>query len=148
MAEKRIDQLRDILTSAVARDRELESALETFATDIMKDLGGDDTPPVWADLEAAKGEHQVNDHFAMQDGWLRGDLVIEVTPDARFLLGLRMCTTKDGTHDVGLLNEASYSATVDPPDERHRAGARKKLFERIFSHLELEVRRSVALPAG
>jgi hypothetical protein len=90
----------------------------------------------------------VNDHLAMQDGWLRGDLVIEVAPDARLLLGLRMCTTKDGMHDVGLVNEASYSAIVDPLDERHRAGARKKLFERIFSHLELEVGRSVALPAG
>jgi hypothetical protein len=44
MTEKRIDQLRDILTSAAARDRELESALETFATDVMKDLGGTTSP--------------------------------------------------------------------------------------------------------
>jgi hypothetical protein len=148
MAEKRIDQLREILTKAAARDRELQGALETFAADLMNDLGGDDKPPVWAELKAAKGEHQVNEHLAMQDGWLRGDLVIEVAPDAKFVIGLRMCTTKDGTHDVGLAKESSYSAIVDPPDEKDRAATRKKLFERIFSCLEIEVRQSVALPAG
>jgi hypothetical protein len=147
MAEKRIDQLREILTKAAARDKELEGALETFAADLMKDLG-DDKPPVWAELEAAKGEHQVNEHFAMKDGWLRGDLVIEVAPEAKFVIGLRMSTTKDGRHEVGMTKEASHSAIVDPPDEKERAAARKKLFEHIFASLEGEVRQSVALPAA
>jgi hypothetical protein len=64
------------------------------------------------------------------------------------VIGLRMCTTKEGTHDVGLAKESSYTAIVDPPDAKDRAATRKKLFERIFSCLELEVRQSVALPAG
>jgi hypothetical protein len=64
------------------------------------------------------------------------------------VIGLRMCTTKVGTHDVGLAKESSYTAIVDPPDAKDHAATRKKLFERIFSCLELEVRQSVALPAG
>jgi len=148
MADKRIDQLRDILAKAAARDEELGQALETFAADLLKELGVDDRPPVWAEIKAAKGEHQVNEHLVMQDGWLRGDLVLEVTPDAKFAISLRMSTTKDGTHDVGMVKETSYSAIIDPPDEKDRAAVRKKLFERIFSTVESEVRHSVALPAG
>jgi hypothetical protein len=148
MAEKRIDQLREILAKAAARDEVLLNALETFAVDLLKDLGEDDKPPVWAEIKAARGEHQVNPHLLMQDGWLRGDLVVEVAPDAKFVIGLRMSTTRDGTHDVGLVKEMSHSAIIDPPDEKDRAGARTKLFERIFACLELDVRRSVAFPAG
>ena len=83
----------------------------------------------------------------MQDGWLRGDLVIEVAPDAKFVIGLRMCTTKDGTHDVGLAKESSYTAIVDPPDERTAPG----LEEALRTHLLLPRARGPAerrVPSG
>jgi hypothetical protein len=148
MSEQRIDQLREILARAAARDEELRNALETFAVDLLKDLGMGDTPPVWGTLEAAKGEHQVDEHFVIQGAWLRGDLLLEVAPKTTLLVGLRICTTKDGTHDLGLVREASHSAIIDAPDEKDRAATRKKLFDRIFATLEGEVRQSVAFPEG
>jgi hypothetical protein len=134
--------------SAVAPPRARASQRDVIARPPRREAVPALVVPALGQLEASKEEHQVDDHLAMQDGWLRGDLVIEVAPDAKFVIGLRMCTTKDGTHDVGLAKESSYTAIVDPPDEKERAAARKKLFECIFSCLELEVRQSVALPAG
>jgi len=147
MAERRIDQLREILARAAARDEDLQRTLATLAADLLKELGEDEGLPVWAEIKASKGERQVSEHFVMQDGWMRGDLVFEVDPDNKLMMSLRMRATKDKTHDVGMTNEMSYSAVIDPPDEKDRVGARKKSFERVFTHLESEVRRGVALPA-
>ena len=55
MAEKRIDQLREILVKAATRDRELQHALEVLAADVMDELGGDDKLPVWGRSRLARG---------------------------------------------------------------------------------------------
>jgi hypothetical protein len=146
MAEKRIDQLREILVKAAARDRELQRTLEALAADVLEELGGDNKLPVWAEIKAGEAERQVNPHFVMQDGWLRGDLVFEVAPDTKLMTSLRMRTTKNKTHEVGLATEMSYSMLIDPDDEKDREGARKKLFGHIFGSLEGQVRRRVGLP--
>lgn len=147
MAENRIAQLREIMAQGAARDEELQRMLEAFAADLLKELG-DDKPPVWAKLEAAKGERQVSEHFVMQTGWLLGNLQLEVAPGAELTTNLRMRTTKDKTHEVGLAEELSQAVVIDPPDEKHRDATRKKLFDHIFAHLETQVRQKAELPAG
>ncbi len=145
MAEMRIDQLREILTKAAARDQELEKALQALAADVLRALGADEVP-VWATIEAGEGERQVTPQFVMQDGWLRGDLVVEVAPEMKLVTSLRMHTSKDKTHEVGLASEMSYSVVIDPRDEKDRVAARSKLLEHVFGSLESQVRKIAGFP--
>jgi hypothetical protein len=146
MAEKRIDDLREIVSKAAARDAELQRELETLASDLVKELG-DDKPPVWAEIKAEGGARQLGPHMIMQDKWVRGDLVFEVTPEQKFVVGLQIREAGHGKHEVCVHNEPSRALTIDPPDEKDRAEARKKLFDQVFEYLERKVRESVAFPA-
>ena len=148
MAEKRIDDLREILSKAAARDRDLQHELEALGGDVLKDLGFGDEPPVWAELKAAERERQVSPHFIMEDRWLRGDLTFAVTADQTFVVGLVIRETASHTHEVGLHLARSRTTLIDPPDPKDRAAARKKLFGDIFASLEVQVRTRVALPAA
>lgn len=148
MAEKRIDELREILSKAAARDQDLQHELETLGGDVLKELGFGDEPPVWAEIKAADKERQVSPHFVMEDRCLRGDLVFTVTPDQTFVIGLLIREAAHQTHEVGLRLERSKTVIIDPPDPKDRAAARKKLFDEIFANLEGHVRARVALPAA
>src|SRR5271154_973164 len=59
MAEKRIDDLREILSRAAARDEDLQRGLQTIAGELFEELGCDDKSPVWAEIEATEREHRV-----------------------------------------------------------------------------------------
>lgn len=148
MAEKRIDDLREILSQAAARDQDLQHELETLAGDVLKDLGFGDEPPVWAEIKATERERQVSPHFVMEDRWLRGDLTFAVTHDQTFVLGLVIREAGHQTHEAGLQLVRSKTILVDPPDPKDRAAARKKLFDEIYASLENHVRTRVALPAA
>jgi len=144
--QKRIEALRSILKQAADRDEELKRGLETLATDLLTEMGADATSPVWAEAKAADGERQVDERFVMADGWLRGDLVVEVAPDQKITVGLMIRRGAHDTHDVGVQREPSQTVVIDPPDEKDRAAAREKIFERIFDYLERQVRQRVAFP--
>jgi hypothetical protein len=148
MAGKRIDELREILTKAAARDAELQQALETLAGDLLKELGGDDKPPVWAEIKAADRERQITPTFVMEDMWLRGDLVIAVTPEQKFVVSLVIRDAPQGRHEAGSQLSRSQTVIIDPPEPTDRDKARKKFFDGIFANLEGQVRARVALPAA
>jgi hypothetical protein len=145
MAEKHIDELREILAKAAARDVDLQHGLEDLARGIAEELGAD-KPPVWAEVKAALGERQVNEHFVMKDKWLRGDLVFEVAPDRSFTVSLLIRQAANQTHEVVVNKALSQSAVIDPPDEKDRAVARKKILDRVFIVLANLIRESVDLP--
>jgi len=113
----------------------------------LKELGCDDTTPAWAEIKAADKERQVNPRFVMADQWLRGDLVITVTPEQTFVVGLLIREGPHKTHEAGTLLQRSQTLIIDPPDPSDRATARKKFFDRVFASLEVQLRDRVALPA-
>jgi hypothetical protein len=146
-SEKRIDALRAILTQAAERDEELKTGLMKLATEFLTKMGAGATALEWAEQKGAHGERQLDEHFVMADGWLRGELVVEVTPDEKFSVILMIRRAEHGTHEVGVQKEPSQTVVVDPPEEKDRAAAREKIFTRIFDHLERQIRQRVALPA-
>jgi hypothetical protein len=145
MAEKRIDDLREILAKAAARDGELVHTLEELGAELMKALGDDD-PPVWGEIKATGLERQVNEHFVMENKWVRGALVFDLAPDKRFIANLQIRQVAHGKHEVGTHDEPSRTIVIDPPDEKERADAKKKFFDQVIGNLETQVRDSVAYP--
>jgi hypothetical protein len=146
MAENRIEELREIISQAAARDAELQKTLEGLAAELLKDLGCAE-PPVWAELKASDTGRQVSPVFIMEAYWLRGDLKITVTPEQVCVVQLVIRNVSDGQHEVGLERERSQVVIIDPPDEKHRADAKKKLFHTISLDLEQQIRRRLAFPA-
>ncbi len=144
--EKHIQDLREILAKAAARDEELERELQAIAAELLEHLGADDKTPVWAEIKAGDHERQVGPHFVLADKWFRGDLLIMVAPDKTFVVSLMIRQAAKGTHEVTLRSELSQTVTLDPPDEKDRAKAHEKLFEHVYNDLEAQVRQSVALP--
>jgi len=142
----RIEELRAIVSKAAERDRDLLSVLRELGAAIVKELGCDDPDPVWGELRAGAGELQQGTHFILADKWLRGDLVVAVTPELTFPVGLAVREAKNHTHEATLNIERSQTMVIDPPDEKDRAAAHKKFFERVFANLESQVRSRVALP--
>jgi hypothetical protein len=148
MAGKRIDELREILAKAAARDADLERAMEALLGDLREALGGDERTVVWGEIKAGDGERQASAHFVLQpDAWLRGDLVVELAPEQRFVVSLMIRQAANGTHEIGLPSQPSQVGVLDPPDEQARAKARAKLFDHVFANLETQVRRGVMLRA-
>ncbi len=147
MEENRIGKLHEILSQAAARDGELVHELEELGVELLKDLG-DDKPPVWGEIKATGTERQVTPHFVMQDKWMRGLLLFDLSPDKRVFTSLQMRQAAHGRHEVGTHDEPSRTVVINPPDEKDRAEARKKLFDQIYGNLEGQVRESVAFPEG
>jgi hypothetical protein len=145
MSEKRIDDLKEILAKAAARDGELVHTLEGLGTELMKALGSDE-PPVWGEIKATGAERQLNEHFIMENKWVRGALLFDLAPDKRFIANLQIRKAAHDKHEVGTHDEPSRTIVIDPPDEKERAEAKKKFFDQVIGNLEVQVRDSVDFP--
>jgi hypothetical protein len=148
MVETRLDQLRNIVSRAAARDADLQLALEALAVDTLKDLGAGDDPPVWSEIEAADKARRVGTSFVVEDGWLHGDLAIRVSPEQTCAVGVLLRGVAHEQHEACTRRERSRTLIIDPADPKARAAARQKFADHVFDDLVQQIRTRVALPEG
>jgi hypothetical protein len=144
VAGSRLDQLRDLVSRAAARDADLQHALEALAVDTLKDLGAGDDPPVWAEIEVADKARRVGPSFVLADGWLQGELVIPVSPEQTCAVGVLLRGVAHQQHEACLRGELSRTLVIDPVDPKARAAARQKFADHFFDALVQQIRTRVA----